>query len=136
MTTTRPDAPHAVPDDHPHGDAVVPDAEELLQLTTEEQMIIGAASQGVHIVHRRNRFPIPGTKAEKRAERAVSAFFIIAALAGVGFIVAFIALPYRWHLPGTPQNFRFYTPVLGALLGLMLVAMGFGSVLWAKWLLP
>jgi ubiquinol-cytochrome c reductase iron-sulfur subunit len=140
MTSTQHD-PHGASSAHdlagpPHGDAVVPDADELLAMSTEDQMIIGAASQGVHIVHRRNRFPIPGTKAEKRAERAVSAFFIVAALAGVGFIVAFIALPYRWHLPGTPQNFRFYTPVLGALLGLMLVAMGFGAVLWAKWLMP
>src|SRR5664280_2398407 len=94
-----------------HGDAVVPDVDELAQLSTEEQMVIGAASQGVHIVHRRNRFPIPGTRAEKRAERAVSAFFVVAALAGVGFIVAFIALPYHWHLPGTSQTFRFYTPI-------------------------
>src|ERR1700760_1742350 len=126
MTSTQHD-PHPAPagghDSAAQGDAVVPDAEELLQMTTEEQMIIGAASQGVHIVHRRNRFPIPGTKAERRAERAVSAFFVVAALAGVGFIVAFIALPYHWHLPGTSQNFRYYTPVLGALLGLMLVAM-------------
>jgi ubiquinol-cytochrome c reductase iron-sulfur subunit len=120
----------------PHGDAVVPDIEELRQLSLEEQMVIGAASQGIHIVHRRERFPIPGTKAEKRAERAVSAFFVISALAGVGFIVAFVALPWRWHLPGTAQNFKYYTPVLGALAGLMLISIGFGAVLWAKWLMP
>jgi len=138
MTTTHHDSTPATGahGETPHGDAVVPDADELLTMTTEEQMIIGAASQGVHIVHRRNRFPIPGTKAEKRAERAVSAFFIIAALAGIGFIVAFVALPYHWHVPGTSQNFKYYTPVLGALLGLMLVAIGFGAVLWAKWLMP
>jgi ubiquinol-cytochrome c reductase iron-sulfur subunit len=136
MTTTRPDAPHGVDDPHPHGDAIVPSAEELRQLSTEEQMLIGAASQGVHIVHRRSRFPIPGTKAEKRAERAVASMFLLAALAGVGFIVAFIALPYKWTGPSTGQNFSFYTPVLGALLGVMLVAIGFGAVLWAKWLMP
>ena len=50
-------------------------------------MIAGAESQGVRIVHRRERFPIRGTKAEKRAERAVAACFVIAALAGVAFIV-------------------------------------------------
>src|ERR1700710_2176734 len=119
----------------PHGGAVVPDIEEWRQLSLEEQMVIGAASQGVHIVHRRSRFPIPGTKAEKRAERAVASMFLLAALAGVGFIVAFIALPYKWTGPSTGQNFSFYTPVLGALLGVMLVAIGFGAVLWAKWLL-
>jgi ubiquinol-cytochrome c reductase iron-sulfur subunit len=45
-------------------------------------------------------------------------------------------MPYRWHLPGTPQNFRFYTPALGVLMAIMLLGLGFGLVLWAKWLMP
>lgn len=111
-------------------------AEELRELTPEDLMRAGAQADGVHIVHRRERFPIRGTRAEKRLERAVALAFVVSALAGVGFIVAFIALPYEWHLPGTPQNFRFYTPALGGLLALMLVFMGVGLVLWAKWLMP
>lgn len=113
-----------------------PSADELREMTPEEAMIAGAESDGIHIVHRRDRFPIRGTKAEKRAERGVALAFTIAALAGVGFIVAFIALPYQWHMPGTPQNFRFYTPALGGLLALMLLFFGVGLVLWAKWLMP
>ncbi len=118
--------------DNPDG----PTADELRAMTPEEAMIAGAESMGVHLVHRRDRFPIRGTKAEKRAERAVAACFAIAALAGVGFIVAFIAMPYKWHLPGTPQNFRFYTPALGGLMAALLLFMGVGLVLWAKWLMP
>ncbi|MCU1657771.1 MAG: Menaquinol-cytochrome c reductase iron-sulfur subunit [Pseudonocardiales bacterium] len=113
-----------------------PSADELREMTTEEAMIAGAEAQGVYIVHRRDRFPIRGTRAEKRAERGVALAFTISALAGVGFIVAFVALPYQWHLPGTPQNFRFYTPALGGLLAIMLLFMGIGLVLWAKWLMP
>jgi quinol---cytochrome c reductase iron-sulfur subunit len=113
-----------------------PSIEELRRMTPEELMIAGAEADGIHIVHRRNRFPVRGTKAEKRAERGVALVFTISALAGIGFIVAFIALPYRWHLPGTPQNFRFYTPALGVLLAIMLAALGVGMVLWAKWLMP
>jgi ubiquinol-cytochrome c reductase iron-sulfur subunit len=99
-------------------------------------MLAGTEADDVHVVHRRDRFPIRGTKAEKRAERGVALAFTISALGGVGFIVAFVALPYHWHLPGTPQNFRFYTPALGSLLAIMLVFMGVGLVLWAKWLMP
>ena len=113
-----------------------PSAEELRDMSTEDAMRAGAEADGVHIVSRRDRFPVRGTKAEKRAERGVAAMFTLSALAGVGFIVAFIALPYKWHLPGTPQNFRFYTPALGILLALMLFGMAFGLVLWAKWLMP
>jgi ubiquinol-cytochrome c reductase iron-sulfur subunit len=113
-----------------------PSAEEVRAMSAEERMIAGAEVDGIHIVHRRKRFPIPGTKAEKRAERAVAICFTIAALAGVGFIVMFVAGPWKWHLPGTPQNFRFFTPVLGGCLAALLLFMGIGMVLWAKWLMP
>jgi ubiquinol-cytochrome c reductase iron-sulfur subunit len=119
-----------------HAPTTAPTAAELREMTPEQVMLAGAEADGVHIVHRRDRFPIRGTKAEKRAERGVALCFTIAALSGVGFIVAFVALPYKWHLPGTPQNFRFYTPALGGLLALMLLFMGVGLVLWAKWLMP
>jgi quinol---cytochrome c reductase iron-sulfur subunit len=120
-----------------HGeDPSTPTADELRKMTPEQAMIAGAESQGVRIVHRRERFPIRGTRAEKRAERAIAACFVIAALAGIGFIVAFVAMPWKWHLPGTPQNFRFYTPALGGLMAVLLLFMGIGLVLWAKWLMP
>lgn len=111
-------------------------AEEIRQMTPEEAMLAGAEADGVYIVHRRDRFPIRGTKAEKRAERAVALAFVISALAGLGFIVAFIAVPFTWHLPGTDQTFRFYTPALGGLLAIMLIFLGVGLVLWSKWLMP
>jgi len=120
-----------------HSTANIPGPDELREMSPEEAMLAGAESGGVHVVHRRQRYPIPGTKAEKRAERGVSFMFGLAALAGVAFIVVFVAWPYVYHLPGEgSQRFRFYTPLLGGLLGLMLLGMGFGAVLWAKWLMP
>jgi ubiquinol-cytochrome c reductase iron-sulfur subunit len=123
-------------DPHEENPAQKLTADELRAMSPEELMIVGAETDDIHIVHRRNRFPIPGTKAEKRAERAVALCFAISALGGVGFIVAFIAIPWHWHLPGTPQNFRFFTPALGGLLAIMLLFLGIGMVLWAKWLMP
>lgn len=113
-------------------------AEELAKLSTEEAMIVGAEDGDVFIVHRRERFPIAGTRAEKRAERAVAGTFLLAFLAIVAFIVVFCgAVPFQWKLPGAgSQNFRYFTPLLGGLLGIALAAIGIGVVLWAKWLLP
>ena len=107
-------------------------------MSTEEAMIAGAEADGVYIVHRRERFPIAGTRAEKRAERTIAAIFLLGFLAAVGFIVVFCgAVPFEWQLPGEgSQNFRYFTPLLGGLLGLSLAAIGIGVVLWAKWLLP
>jgi ubiquinol-cytochrome c reductase iron-sulfur subunit len=120
----------------PHGPAQRHTAAELREMTPEERMIAGAETDDIHIVHRRERFPIRGTNAEKRAERGVAGCFIVAALAGVAFIVYFCAGSWKWHLPGTAQNFRFYTPILGGLLAVLLLFMGLGLVLWAKWLMP
>jgi quinol---cytochrome c reductase iron-sulfur subunit len=119
-----------------HGGTQAPSPEEIRQLTPEEAMIAGAEVDGIHIVHRRDRFPIRGTKAEKRAERAVALSFAISALGGVAFIVYFCAGKWRWHLPGTSQTFRFYTPVLGSTLAIMLLFLGVGLVLWSKLLMP
>ena len=113
-----------------------PSADEIRQMTPEEAMIAAAEQDGIRIAHRRERFPIRGTKAEKRAERGVALAFVIAGLAGFGFIVAFIVAPWRWHMPTSAQNFKYFTPLLGATLALMLIFFGVGLVLWAKWLMP
>ena len=113
-----------------------PSADELKAMSPEEVMVAGADADGIHILHREDRFPVRGTKAEKRSERAIAACFAIAALGGIGFIVSFIAVPFHWHMPGTPQNFKWYTPALGISAAVMLLFFGLGMILWAKWLMP
>lgn len=112
-------------------------AEDFAGMTTEEAMIAAAREDGVVLVHRRDRFPIPGTKAEKRAELGVALCFFAAFAAAVAFILVFIAVPWKYHLPGDgSQAFRWYTPLLGALLAITLFGIGVGAILWAKWLMP
>jgi ubiquinol-cytochrome c reductase iron-sulfur subunit len=113
-----------------------PTAEELRGMSPEEVMLAGAAADDIAIPHRRNRFPVRGTHAEKRAERGVATCFLISALAGVAFVVYFCAGKWHWHLPNSSQTFQYYTPVLGGTLAIMLLFMGIGMVLWAKWLMP
>jgi ubiquinol-cytochrome c reductase iron-sulfur subunit len=119
-----------------HGEEMT--AEEAAQLSPEEAMIAGAEADGVYIVHRRERYPIAGTRAEKRAERTIATIFLIGFLAAVAFIVVFCgAVPFQWKLPGEgSQNFRYFTPLVGGLLSVALACIGIGVVLWAKWLLP
>lgn len=106
-------------------------------MDTEEAMLLGARLDGVYIEHRRQRFPIPGTKTERRAERTVAACFALSGLAGLAFIVCFIAVPFKFHLPHQGgQGYKYYTPLLGLFLGLALFGVGIGAVLWAKWLMP
>jgi ubiquinol-cytochrome c reductase iron-sulfur subunit len=67
---------------------------------------------------------------DKFAEWQVSALFLIAALAVVGFIVAFVLVDPRAGI-GRDMNFA-----LGGTLAVALLALGAGFCLWAKKLLP
>lgn len=113
-----------------------PSADDIRRMTPEEAMVAGAEVDGVRIAHRRDRFPVRGTKAERRAERGVALAFTIGAIAGLAFVVIFVAAPWHWQLPGRGQHFKYFTPLLGGTLALMLILFGVGLVLWAKWLMP
>lgn len=112
-----------------------PPDDALPGMTREELMRAGAEAGGVRVLHRRERFPIPGTKAEKRAERQVATAFAVTFVAAVGFMVCYVAVP--WHIRyGDPNSYRWFTPALGVCMGVALLSVGFGAVMWAKKLMP
>ena len=94
----------------------------------------GARRDGVEIVHYAPRFPVAGTRAERRITRAILFLFTVAALAGTAFVVVYIAWP--WQYEEGANIHKLYTPVLGLTLGLALTGIGFGIVAWAKKLMP
>ena len=58
----------------------------------------GARRDGVEIVHYAPRFPVRGTKAEKRVERAIALLLTLSGLFAFGFVVAYIWWPWRYEL--------------------------------------
>jgi ubiquinol-cytochrome c reductase iron-sulfur subunit len=94
----------------------------------------GARRDGVEIVHYAQRFPVRGTKTEKRVERAIALQLTLSGLFAFGFVVAYIWWPWRDPLGSFGAN--FYTPVLGLTLGAALLFLGFAIITWAKKLLP
>ncbi|MGH3865399.1 MAG: cytochrome bc1 complex Rieske iron-sulfur subunit [Pseudonocardiaceae bacterium] len=121
----------------PPGGADLP---ELSTSSREELVRLGLALDGVTIEHREDPFPVPGTRAEKRTERKVARWFIIAALAGLGFLVAYLFWPYEYAPPSAPGSrhllYQLYTPIIGVLFGLSVFAIGGGTIAYAKLLLP
>jgi ubiquinol-cytochrome c reductase iron-sulfur subunit len=109
------------------------DVEELERLDTIEQSDVGAALDGVTVLHRRERFPIPGTPAERRGERAVALCFVLAFVGALAFAIVYVAAPWRYG-PGN-GGYVWYTPLLGATMALSLLGFGLGAVLWAKLLI-
>jgi ubiquinol-cytochrome c reductase iron-sulfur subunit len=94
----------------------------------------GARRDGVEIVHYAPKFPVPGTRRERRIERTIAFFFLLTGFAATAFVVAYIAWPYRYEAGSNLS--KWYTPVLGATLGLTLLGIGLAVITWAKKLLP
>jgi len=97
----------------------------------------GARRDGVEIVHYAPRFPVVGTKAERRIERTIAFLFFLAFLGGMGFVVTYIWWPWRYESGAAPDVLsKLYTPLLGVSLGLALLSLGMGIVAWSKKLMP
>ena len=122
------------------GGPQLPSDAELSTASRDELVTLGTALDGVTIVHREDPFPVPGTRAEKRTERAVARWFFIAALAGLGFLAAYLFWPFEYAPPSSPGSghllYQLYTPIIGVLLGLAVFAVGAGTISFAKNLLP
>ncbi len=69
--------------------------------------------------------------AEKRAERWVAALFLLSALAGVGFIAAYIGLEVHSLDATLKSNYA-----LGGAMAVVFLAMAAGMVIWVRRLMP
>ncbi|WP_214368546.1 ubiquinol-cytochrome c reductase iron-sulfur subunit [Pseudonocardia sp. H11422] len=116
----------------------LPSDDELERMTPEELARLAAELDDVEIVHLGKKFPIPGTRAEKRAERAVALWFALSALSALAFVVAFIVWPYEYRAPGDPgyTMYSLYTPVVGFTFGFAVLALGIGVIAYVKKFFP
>jgi ubiquinol-cytochrome c reductase iron-sulfur subunit len=104
------------------------------ELTRFDLVREGARRDGVEIVHYAPRFPVPGTRAERRVVRTIALLFMITGFASTVFVVAYIWWPWEYK-SGNTQD-KLFTPILGLTLGVALLALGVGIIAWAKKLLP
>ncbi|MCG8916832.1 ubiquinol-cytochrome c reductase iron-sulfur subunit [Actinokineospora sp. PR83] len=116
----------------------LPSEAELAELSREDLVKLGGKLDDVELVEYPDPWPVKGTRAEKRAERLVAAWFLIAALAGLAFVVVFVAWPSAYVAPDQEGYFAYslYTPLLGATLGLSVAAVGVGALLYTKKFIP
>jgi len=65
--------------------------------------------------------------AARSAERKVAALFLLSVVGVIGFVVTYVAAPYKFAVQAGNQ---YYTPLLGAFMALALGGIGAGAVLW------
>ena len=119
----------------------LPSEAELADMDRDELVTLGMKLDGVELVEHEDPWPVKGTRAEKRAERLVALWFTLAGLAGLAFVGVFIAWPSKYEAPKVGDNsdhtlYTLYTPLLGLTLGLAVLGVGIGVLLYTKKFIP
>ena len=116
----------------------VPSDEELAGMSRDELARLGMKLDGVELVEYPDPWPVKGTRAEKRAERAVAFWFALSGIAGLASVAAFIFWPAKYVAPEDPGYtlYSLYTPVLGLTLGVAILAVGIGVLLYTRKFIP
>ena len=71
------------------GEPGQPTDAELAKMSREELVALGGKLDGVDVVYKEPRWPVPGTKAEKRAERTVAYWLLLGGVSGLALLLIF-----------------------------------------------
>lgn len=115
-----------------------PSDEELAKMSREELLELGGKLDGVEIVYKEPRWPVEGTKAEKRASRTVAYWLLLGGFSGLALLLVFLFWPWE-YVPYGGEGERIYTlatPLYGLTFGLSILAIGVGAVLFQKKFIP
>lgn len=121
-----------------HGSRLEPTSAELDDMTPAQLARLAAELDDVEIVHNADKWPVKGTRAEKRAERSVAIWFIISALAGLAFLGCYLFWPFEYVAPGQPGYlvYALYTPLVGGFFGIAVLALGIAVIAYVKKFFP
>ncbi|HYR16726.1 MAG TPA: menaquinol-cytochrome C reductase, partial [Mycobacterium sp.] len=72
-----------------------PSDAELASMSREQLVELGGKLDGVDTVFKEDRWPVPGTKAEKRAERTVAYWLLLGGLSGLALLLIFLFWPWE-----------------------------------------
>ena len=115
-----------------------PSDAELNALSRDELVALGGRIDGVETVYKEPRWPVPGTKAEKRAERLVAAWLLLGGLFGLALLLVFLFWPWEYQPHGSSGNLAYSlaTPLYGLTFGASVLCIAIGAVLFQKRFIP
>ncbi|MDA4107988.1 ubiquinol-cytochrome c reductase iron-sulfur subunit [Mycolicibacterium holsaticum] len=120
------------------GEPGQPSDAQLAQMSREELVGLGGRIDGVDTVFKEDRWPVKGTKAEKRSERLVAYWLLLGGLSGLALLLVFLFWPWQYKPTGSEGVFVFSlaTPLYGLTFGLSILSIGVGAVLYQKKFIP
>lgn len=112
--------------------------DELKTMSDEDLARLGTELDGVTVAYRKERFPVEGDPAEKRAARWINVWFALSVVLGLAFVVVYLFWP--WQFKGMGESgvglYSMYTPMLGITAGLGIIFLGIGAVQFSKKFIP
>lgn len=111
----------------------VPSDAELAKMSREEKAAAGLAADHVEL-DEYGPVAVPGSPADKRNERSVAMWFLLAGLLGLLFAIAFIWWPHE-YVPAYQDGqlaYALYTPIIGLTMGGAILCFGIGVVQMAR----
>jgi ubiquinol-cytochrome c reductase iron-sulfur subunit len=120
------------------GVASEPDEAALATMSNKELLDLGGRLDGVEIAYKEPRWPVKGTRAEKRAERRVALWFLLGGGFGLALLLIFLFWPWEYKPRQDAGNFLYSlaTPLYGVTFGLSILAIAIGAVLFQKRFIP
>jgi ubiquinol-cytochrome c reductase iron-sulfur subunit len=120
------------------GQEGLPSDAELDALSRDQLVALGGRIDGVETVFKEPRWPIAGTKAEKRAERLVATWLLLGGLLGLALLLVFLFWPWEYQPHGSSGSFAYSlaTPLYGLTFGGSVLCIAIGAVLFQKKFIP
>ena len=115
-----------------------PQGENLSAMSESELAALGGRMDGVDTVFKEDRWPVPGTRAEKRSERLVAFWLLFGGVMGLLLLLVFLFWPWEYKPYGVKGNllYSWATLMYGITFGLSILAIGVGAVLYQKRFIP
>lgn len=107
-------------------------------MSREELVALGGRLDGVNTVYKEQRWPIEGTKAEKRTERMVTFWLLLGGVLGLTLLLIFLFWPWEYKPKEASGSFLYTiaTPLYGLTFGLSILAIAIGAVQFQKRFIP
>ena len=115
-----------------------PDEAALAEMSQQELLELGGRIDGVETVFKEPRWPVEGTRAEKRAERGVALWLLLGGVFGLALLVVFLFWPWEYK-PKEAHGSLLYTlttPLYGLTFGMSILAIAIGAILYQKRFIP
>jgi ubiquinol-cytochrome c reductase iron-sulfur subunit len=115
-----------------------PDEAALASMSNKELLDLGGKIDGVDIAYKEPRWPVEGTKAEKRAERGVAQWLLLGGAFGLALLLIFLFWPWEYKPKEAPGSlfYTLATPLYGLTFGMSILAIAVGAILYQKRFIP